>query len=40
MWAEISETVVPESLEEKQLWKERAQLEKKIERREKMIHNT
>jgi predicted nucleic acid-binding Zn-ribbon protein len=32
--------VIAESLEEKQLWRERAQLEKKVERKEKIIQNT
>lgn len=39
VWAEISEVVMAESMEEKQLWKERAQMEKRIERKEKMIYN-
>lgn len=39
MWAEINEVLIPETLEEKQLWHERAVVEKKIERKEKMIHN-
>lgn len=40
MWAEINEVVMAETLEEKQLWKERARLEKRVERKEKMIQNT
>lgn len=40
MWAEINEVVMVETLEEKRLWKERAGLEKRVERKEKMIQNT
>jgi predicted nucleic acid-binding Zn-ribbon protein len=39
MRGETNEVVLPESNEEKLLWQDRAQLEKKIEKREKMLHN-
>lgn len=40
MRAMTSEFVVPESSEEKRLWKERGLLEVQIEKKEKMIRNT
>lgn len=40
MKAMISEFIVPESGEEKRLWKERALLEVQIDKKEKMIGNT